>query len=150
MDKDPTDSDHSSAKPPSKPLDDKALATRKDALSKELQQSRGQTEPQIAEESRARQTRETKRGVAQAFRLSSEFIAGVVVGGGIGYAIDQFFGTTPWGLIVFFLLGFAAAILNVLRASGMVAESEMRLKPAQELHSRINDDQTTGIDQKNE
>ena len=73
----------------------------------------------------------SKAGIAQAFRLSSEFIAGVVVGGGIGYAIDKFFETSPWGFIIFFLLGFAAAVLNVLRASGMVAESEMSLKTVQ-------------------
>ncbi|NKB51954.1 MAG: F0F1 ATP synthase assembly protein I [Rhizobiaceae bacterium] len=72
-------------------------------------------------------------GVGQAFRLSSEFIAGVVVGAGIGYLVDTFFGTSPWGLIVFLLLGFAAAVLNVMRAAGMVAESQMRLKPAHDM-----------------
>jgi len=74
-----------------------------------------------------------KAGIAQAFRLSSEFIAGVVVGGGIGYLIDSYFETSPWGLIIFLLLGFAAAVLNVLRAAGMVSESEMRLKPAHDM-----------------
>jgi len=67
-----------------------------------------------------------RAGIAQAFRLSSEFIAGVLVGGVIGYGFDYFLGTSPWGLIVFVLLGFCAAILNVLRASGMVAESGLR------------------------
>ena len=80
-----------------------------------------------------------KAGIGQAFRLSSEFIAGVVVGAGIGYLVDTFFGTSPWGMIVFFLLGFAAAILNVMRAAGMVAESQMRLKPAQEMHNQRQD-----------
>ncbi len=78
-------------------------------------------------------------GVGQAFRLSSEFIAGVVVGAGIGYLIDIFFGTSPWGLIVFLLLGFAAAVLNVMRAAGMVAESQMRLKPAHDMDKRPQD-----------
>ena len=85
-----------------------------------------------------------RASVAQAFRLSSEFIAGIVVGAGIGYLIDAFFDTSPWGFIVFFLLGFATAILNVLRAAGMVAESQMRLKPAQELHKRTQDGKTEG------
>ena len=80
-----------------------------------------------------------RAGIGQAFRLSSEFIAGVVVGAGIGYLVDTFFGTSPWGMIVFFLLGFAAAILNVMRAAGMVAESQMRLKPAQEMHNQAQD-----------
>lgn len=61
-------------------------------------------------------------GYAQAFKLSSEFIAGIAVGIGIGWFVDRMAGTSPWGLIVFLLLGFGAGILNVLRAAGMVAE----------------------------
>ncbi len=54
-------------------------------------------------------------------KLSSEFIAGVVVGAALGWFIDRFAGTSPWGLIVFLLLGFAAGVLNVLRSAGKVA-----------------------------
>jgi len=79
-------------------------------------------------------------GIGQAFRLSSEFIAGVVVGAGIGYLVDTFFGTSPWGMIVFLLLGFAAAVLNVMRAAGMVAESQMRLKPAHDMDKQPQND----------
>jgi len=61
-------------------------------------------------------------GFGQAMKLSSEFIAGVVVGAGIGWLIDQIAGTSPWGLIVFLLLGFCAGVLNVLRAAGKIAE----------------------------
>lgn len=67
-------------------------------------------------------------GVGQAMKLSSEFIAGVAVGAGIGWLIDSLAGTSPWGLIVFLLLGFAAGVLNVLRSVGMVAEPEHRAK----------------------
>lgn len=59
---------------------------------------------------------------ADALRLSSEFIAGVVVGAALGWFVDEMAGTTPWGLIVFLLLGFGAGILNVLRSAGLVAE----------------------------
>jgi ATP synthase protein I len=65
-------------------------------------------------------------GYGQALRLSSEFIAGVAVGGGLGWFIDRFAGTSPWGMIVFLLLGFAAGVLNVLRSAGMVAEAGLR------------------------
>jgi ATP synthase protein I len=61
-------------------------------------------------------------GYAQAFKLSSEFIAAIAVGIGIGWVLDRWAGTSPWGLIVFLLLGFCAGILNVLRAAGLVAE----------------------------
>ncbi|KQZ93887.1 ATP F0F1 synthase subunit I [Mesorhizobium sp. Root157] len=60
-------------------------------------------------------------GYGQAFKLSSEFIAGVAVGVGIGWMIDRLAGTSPWGLIVFLLLGFAAGVLNVLRSAGLIA-----------------------------
>ncbi len=61
-------------------------------------------------------------GYGQALKLSSEFIAGIVVGAGLGWFIDRMAGTSPWGLIVFLFLGFGAGILNVLRAAGRVAE----------------------------
>lgn len=65
-------------------------------------------------------------GYGQAFKLSSEFIAGIAVGAGLGWVIDRFAGTSPWGLIVFLLLGFGAGILNVLRSAGMVAEAGLK------------------------
>jgi ATP synthase protein I len=61
-------------------------------------------------------------GFGQALKLSSEFVAGIAVGAGIGWLVDQIAGTSPWGLIVFLLLGFCAGTLNVLRSGGMVAE----------------------------
>jgi len=65
--------------------------------------------------------REASKGYALAVKLSSEFIAGVVVGVVLGYLFDRFLGTSPWGLIVFLLLGFCAGVLNVLRSTGAVA-----------------------------
>ena len=61
-------------------------------------------------------------GYGQALKLSSEFIAGIVVGVAIGWIIDRMAGTSPWGLIVFLLLGFGAGVLNVMRSAGVVAE----------------------------
>jgi ATP synthase protein I len=65
-------------------------------------------------------------GYGQAMKLSSEFIGGIAVGAGLGWVIDRWAGTSPWGLIVFLLLGFGAGILNVLRAAGSVAEAGLR------------------------
>lgn len=62
-------------------------------------------------------------GFGQALKLSSEFIAGIAVGVGLGWLIDRIAGTSPWGLIIFLLLGFAAGVLNVLRSVGVVAEA---------------------------
>ncbi|MEP9370860.1 AtpZ/AtpI family protein [Mesorhizobium sp. KR1-2] len=61
-------------------------------------------------------------GYGQAVKLSSEFIAGVAVGAGLGWTIDRLAGTSPWGLIVFLLLGFGAGVLNVMRSAGVVAQ----------------------------
>jgi ATP synthase protein I len=58
-------------------------------------------------------------GIARGLRLSSEMVAGVIVGGLIGWLIDRLTGYSPWGLIVFVLLGFVAGVLNVLRSAGL-------------------------------
>ncbi len=63
----------------------------------------------------------TASGYARGFRLSSELVAGVVVGAGLGWLIDRWLGISPWGLIVFLLLGFTAGVLNVMRSAGLVA-----------------------------
>ncbi|HUI12296.1 MAG TPA: AtpZ/AtpI family protein [Xanthobacteraceae bacterium] len=67
----------------------------------------------------------TASGYAKGFRLSSELVAGVAVGAGIGWAIDRWLGISPWGLIVFLLLGFAAGVLNVMRSAGVVPKSRL-------------------------
>ena len=66
-------------------------------------------------------------GYGQAMKLSSEFIAGIAVGAGLGWVIDRLAGTSPWGLIIFLLLGFGAGVLNVLRSAGMVAEAGLKV-----------------------
>jgi ATP synthase protein I len=83
------------------------------ALARQHQESREETE---------RAKSGIASGYAVALRLSSEFIAGILFGAAIGWVIDRFVGTSPWGLIVFLLLGFCAGILSILRSAGMVAE----------------------------
>lgn len=56
------------------------------------------------------------RGMAYGLRMSYELVAAILVGGLIGYGLDRWLGTTPWLFLVFFVLGFAAGILNLLRA----------------------------------
>jgi ATP synthase protein I len=58
--------------------------------------------------------------IARGFRLSTELVAGVLVGAAIGWLLDRLLGISPWGMIVFLLLGFAAGVLNVMRAAGVV------------------------------
>lgn len=62
--------------------------------------------------------------MARGFRLSTELVAGVVVGAIIGWLLDRWLGISPWGMIVFLLLGFAAGVLNVMRAAGVVRDPQ--------------------------
>lgn len=56
--------------------------------------------------------------IGRAFRLSTEFVAGIIAGGGLGWLLDRWLGTSPWGLIIFLMFGFAAGTFNVVRAAG--------------------------------
>ena len=60
------------------------------------------------------------KAFGQAIRISTELIAGLAVGAALGYGADWLLGTSPWGFILFFLLGFAASVLNAFRAAGLV------------------------------
>lgn len=91
---------------------DADLAKRLDRLSRDLDAER---QERVAAE---RPRRSDGRDIALAFRLASEFVAGVVVGAALGWGLDRVAGTSPWGLIGFLFLGFSAGVLNVLRAAG--------------------------------
>ena len=80
------------------------------------------------------------RGAAygQAMKIAVELVVGIAVGGFIGRVLDGYFGTTPWLLIVFLLLGFAAGMMNVVRtARRMQAEAE----PLQRAATPVSDDE---------
>ena len=96
-----------------------ALSARLQRLNEGLGQLRNQAGPP-SDGSGADQAT-TASGYAKGFRLSSELVAGVVVGAGHGWLTDRWFGTSPWGLTVLLLLGFAAGVLNVMRSAGVVA-----------------------------
>ena len=55
------------------------------------------------------------RGASFGFKISTEIVAALVVGVGIGLVVDNYFGTKPFGLIIFFILGAFAGFLNVYR-----------------------------------
>lgn len=112
--------------------DDREDASNRDA---ELERRRARLDaelkkrqPDAAENGSGRTRSESAAGFANALRLSSEFVAGVVVGAALGWFLDRFFGTSPWGLIVFLLLGFCAGVLNVLRSAGLVAQGRIDTK----------------------
>lgn len=64
----------------------------------------------------AAQRAEKGAAMSRALRISTELIGGIVVGGAIGWALDRWLGNQkPWLFILFFMLGAAAGILNVVR-----------------------------------
>ena len=74
-------------------------------------QKRRRTEMETAEDKVMR-----SKGMAMGLRMSSELVAAVIVGGLIGYGLDQWLETTPWLFLVFFMLGCAAGMINITRA----------------------------------
>jgi ATP synthase protein I len=72
------------------------------------------------------------QGYSKGYRIMSEFVAGVIVGGFIGYGIDYVVGTLPLFLIIFLLLGFGAGLLNMSRAANRsqpTPEELAKMKP---------------------
>ena len=55
--------------------------------------------------------------MGSAFKLGTELVASVAVGTIIGFILDSWFDTKPWLIIIFFFLGTAAGILNVIRTA---------------------------------
>jgi ATP synthase protein I len=98
--------------PPSEPEDLRKLGDRLDAVERRVT-GRDKAPPR------------TSLGIA--FRFSTEMVAALIVGGGIGYGIDWLAGTKPIFLVVFFVLGAAAGIRNVLHAASEI-NAEMSVK----------------------
>ena len=67
-----------------------------------------------------------KRGsfMGNAFKLGTELVAAVAVGTIIGFILDSWFDTKPWLIIIFFFLGAAAGMLNVIRTANRMQKEE--------------------------
>ena len=57
----------------------------------------------------------SKIGIA--FKMSTEMVAAVVVGTIIGFILDNWFGTKPWLILIFFFVGVITGILNVFKTA---------------------------------
>lgn len=102
------------------PDDEAALSARLQRLGDRLAEANRPSENDTG----PRQTADPS-AIARGFRLSTELVAGVLVGALIGWLLDRWLGISPWGLIVFLLLGFAAGVLNVMRAAGVVRDRQL-------------------------
>ena len=70
----------------------------------------------------SKQSSSSNLGIA--FKMSTEMVAAVVVGTIIGFILDSWFDTKPWLIIIFFFLGAAAGILNVIRTANLMQKKD--------------------------
>lgn len=67
--------------------------------------------------------RRTRRQAA-AYQGAFEAVFAILIGAGLGYWGDASLGTSPWLLLLGFVLGFGAFVLRLLRLGGRLQESE--------------------------
>ena len=61
--------------------------------------------------------KETNSNIGVAFKMSTELVSAVVVGTIIGFILDNWFGTKPWLILIFFFVGVIAGIMNVVKSA---------------------------------
>ena len=108
--------------------DEAALSARLGSLDHRLSEIRGSRKIGTDRSGNEQDTAQAKASaMAVGLRLSSELVAGVLGGAALGWGFDRLLSTSPWGLIVFLLLGFTAGVINVMRAAGAMAKQSERL-----------------------
>ena len=90
--------------------DDNTRKARMDALERKLDEKRVKDEPKRHQDEHYSQAQ-------MAWRMVIELVAGLGIGFGMGFGLDKALGTTPWLLIIFTLLGFAAGIKTMMRSA---------------------------------
>jgi ATP synthase protein I len=111
--------------------DEDAIRQRLDALEGKLAKAQGRRPPPEEQEGRG-------RAMGQALRLATELVAGVAVGGFIGWVLDRLFGTAPFLMVAFLFLGAAAGIMNVVRTAKAMQGEPM---PGHHLRNATDDDE---------
>ncbi len=98
--------------------DTKTFRRRLDALEGKLAEAKGRRLPSEEQQGRG-------KAMGQALRLATELVAGVAVGGFIGWGLDRLFDTGPFLMVVFLGLGAAAGIMNVFRTAKAMQNEPM-------------------------
>ncbi len=94
--------------------DNEALKARRDRLAAELKARQPKPQPNAAEFASGKTA---SSAWSMGTKAGTEFVGSVVVGGAIGYGLDYVAHTRPAFTIVFFLLGVAAGVWGVIRAT---------------------------------
>lgn len=113
-----------SAKPPSDLGD----------LSKRVAEAKAKHAPPVSDKSDGSM-------LGMAWRLSTEMIVSVLVGGALGYGLDYLFGSKPWIMLIGFGFGFAAGIRSVLRTAEKMDAETAHLPIGKDLNDVEDDDE---------
>jgi|SRR5271166_1889876 len=73
-----------------------------------------------------------QQGIGFGFRIGIELVVAIGLATALGWAIDHWLGTRPWGIIVLFFLGVAAGMLNVYRAVSGISTPVGYRRPGEE------------------
>jgi ATP synthase protein I len=112
--------------------DTRTIRQRLDALEGKLATAQGRRGAPAPEEPEGR-----GKAMGQALKLATEMVAGVAVGGFIGWALDRLFGTAPFLMVVFLILGASAGIMNVVRTAKSMQGEPM---PGEHLRRNVTDE----------
>jgi len=97
-------------------MTDKDDKKRLDALEARLSKARKEKQDKAPKEKRA----QDNRSMVRAYKIAIELAVAMFVGLAAGWFLDQWLGTTPWLMLIFFLLGVAAGFRNVYKAAQMM------------------------------
>lgn len=111
---------------------DRGAADKRKSFDARLRQA------QQANEEKTRPGPPRSSALGLAFRMTTDMVVSVAVGTGIGLGLDYWLGTKPWFMIVFFFLGAAAGVMNVIRVANATAK-DARVPNAKSL-PRIEED----------
>lgn len=115
--------DHGSGRGEISPEDREALRARAAGLGERLEQVKARRAPELDNAARG-------AALGQAFKIAIELVVGVLFGGLVGWFLDGYFGSRPWLLVLFLVLGFAAGLMNVVRSARRMQEAAAPLQRA--------------------
>ena len=86
-------------------------------MSKDQFKTRLEIAKKKASKKNFKENQKSRSNLGIAFKLSTELVATVAVGTIIGFILDDWFDTKPWLILIFFFVGVAAGILNVVKSA---------------------------------
>ncbi len=100
--------------------DDRLLVKRLHRLEEKIEAARKE---ELRDEDHKSSDAPSGSGLTRALGLSAEVVGAVGVGVAIGIGLDWLLGTSPWALIIFFMLGFTAGVLNLIREARRISSA---------------------------